>query len=196
MILRTLSGALLGLTLDYLFSGVLKVIWFLIYAPFYAAIGNALYMQLRKSSFKESSLWITSAFFIGAALGHVTFTAYTRRFNYSMSLQSLNPTTLNSSEWPQKLILISDPVTAALVKIPPKGDIPVVIEDTLDYGCVRRSKIVSVAGVDISNDAASSWTWKKDHSYAVQIDPVQLSGPGNEDQNLPWCLLQFYRSAL
>jgi hypothetical protein len=181
---------LLGGALDFVFNGVLKIIWLVIYGPAYA-VACHLYIWLVVRT-RYAAFWRESAiaFLLGALVMHLTFTGQVARDSYPMTLASSDPLTLVSQTWPQKLIVVSKKLSAQIATAAPPG-IVVVIRRINDYGCTRSSVVESVDGVDVENDPEARWTWKRGSGADETARP--RVGPGNEDQGLPWCQIKFYR---
>lgn len=184
----TIACALLGAALDFVFNGVFKIVWIVIYGPAYVVAANVLSKKLSGTKFKGHSRVAVGALLGGAAVMHLAFTGVRRQVVYSMNVASSNPIVLRSDEWPQSLVVSSDKLAKALAGMTSQRGIPVVIERVVDYGCTRSSRTTTVAGVDILNDPDSRWTWKTDpHAVVVPL------GPGYEDDYLLWCRIKFYR---
>lgn len=180
--------AFLGVLLDFIFNGVLKIVWIWIYAPAYLTAATILVARLSKTRHKPVANEAAGLMILGALALHLLFTGAIRQSVYPMDLSLTEPVTFRSDLWPQRLIVLSDQLSKHLTGMPSTKALPVVIERIADYGCTRSSVVVSVAGVDVRVDPDARWTWKTDPLAAASFE-----GPGFEDRGLPWCRIRFYR---
>lgn len=191
--LLAVACALLGALLDFVFNGVFKIVWIVIYGPAYVVAAKGLATQLSqhsKTRFKPLTRVAVGGFLGGAIVLHLASTGHRRQAVYPMLLATADPITLRSEQWPQKLFVSSDKLSKTLAGPNAQQQIPVATERVTDYGCTRTFEVVSVAGVDVRSDPDARWTWKTDPRAAARATPA---GPGYEDQGLPWCRIKFYR---
>lgn len=193
---------LLGALLDFVFNGVFKIIWFVVYAPAYVAACKFVETKLTDTHHEAHSRLAVISLLGGALITHLMFTGYHAQTTYTMKVALFNPITLHSNAWPQKLVVSSDRLSKQLAgsasgSVPEvKPEIQIVISRIVDYGCTRTFTVESVAGIDVHWDPDARWTWKTDPSTTMQSSSSSSSGstgPGNEDQQLPWCWFKFYR---
>ena len=172
-----------GMTADFVCNGVLKIGLLVIYGLFYIAIANALLGKLAETRWKRWRKHAAALFVLGAIAGHLAFAGRQSIRAYEMLVAGDSPLTLRSGDWPQLLIVTSDPVRSALATRSRDAMIPVVTRLTTDYGCIRDAAVSTVAGIDVLHDPKASWVWKTDR----RDPPKPGQGPGTEDSRLPWC---------
>jgi len=181
-----------GALLDFVFNGVFKIIWIVVYGPAYVVAAKLLAYKLGQSRWKEHVKVAVWALLIGAGVGHLIFTGHERGKAYRMDVVSDAPVTLHAPQWSQRLLVSSPKVDKALAALPSRKDVPVTVTFVLNYGCVKHWYVETVAGVDVRGDSDASWTWRTDGR--APADPGLALGPGDEeDRGLPWCKLKFYR---
>jgi hypothetical protein len=181
--------ALLGALLDFVFNGVFKIVWIVIYGPAYVVAAKVLHTQLSRLRPSWPARPAIVSLFAGALACHLLCVGHTRQVAYLMTQVSNAPMTFRAADWPQTLVVTSDKLTQVLGAGAGKDRVPVVLNAVLDYGCYQSLKISTVAGVDVQTDPDASWTWRMENRAPMPTD----IGPGSEDRSLPWCLLKFYR---
>src|ERR1039458_6978478 len=97
----------LGVAFDFIFVGVLKIIWILIYGITYLTIATTIDSQMRHKYHKRLSRVSALCFLLGAFLGHFSFTGWHREDVYLMKLESSDPIVLKATEFPEFLYLTS-----------------------------------------------------------------------------------------
>lgn len=206
--------ALIGIGVDFMFNGILKVVWLAIYGPVYLGIASTLYNSLYKTSFRASAKLGAFAFLGGAAAGHCLWTGHTETRIYPMSRGGMSGSTitLRSPRFSRTLVVTSE----LLRKTLPEGleetrasssssgnssgnGIPVAIQVVQDYGCIRTFKVSTVAGVDVMNDPGSLWVWRSDEATSASspgpgapLNGPLLDGIDEENQRKPWCMIHWY----
>ena len=178
---------LAGAVLDFFVVGVFKLIWFIVYIPFYLVVGKVFFIQISHTKWNEFGLSLYGAILVGALVARLVFVGSHGQISYSMAVTGLSPITLTSKLWPQSLIVSSEPLRLALASRPMGAEVPVQLEYVSDYGCIRNFSVSSVDSVDLLSDRAATWVWKLD----TRVDPGE-KGPGKEDQRFPWCWYHFY----
>lgn len=191
LLLALFAGALL----DFIFNGVFKIVWIVIYGPAYLAAIKVLIAKLANTPLKAFTRPLVGAFLSGALLIHILLTSHASKLVYKMAVVSTDPITLQSADWEQKLILQSDRLSEALRSGLDASPVAVVLARTTNYGCTVKLVIQNVAGIDIIDDPKSRWVWKSSPMPRQNGDePLHSTGgPGSEDQSLPWCRYKFYR---
>jgi len=184
-----LACAISGAVLDFLFNGVLKIVWIIVYGPAYIAACKVLTTQLERLKRPELNRLGVIALMGGALVCHLASVGRRREVTYPMVRISDDPVTLHSSDWPQVLAVSSEPLKQLLANRSKAEEVPVVLQAVMDYGCYRSIKVTTVAGVDVQSDPAASWTWRMENRAPMPTD----IGPGSEDLQLPWCRIKFYR---
>lgn len=183
-----LTCLLLGALLDFIFNGVLKIVWFIVYGPVYLACAEILLTKLMTSHPPRLSRLGAGALLCGAFAAHLGMTGLHRQEVYRMSPVSTDPITFRSDDWPQKLYVSSDGLAKKLLGVKTTEPVPVIVSRVVDYGCTRSFTVVSVDDVDV-RDPGSRWSWKSDPGVATPTHPI---GPGYEDDGLSWCKISFY----
>lgn len=183
------AAAFIGAVFDFLTYGVLKIIWMMIYVPMYFIAGKMLFHGVTRMGRPELARQAVVAMIAGALAAHLVLVGRRGSAVYTMTSVLGTPIILHSSEWPQTLVVASEPLAQNLAGTPTRDNVPVVMEFITDYGCTRSSRVVDVDGVDVDHDPNASWTWKTDKN----IHPSPTSGPGTEDHEFPWCWYKFYR---
>jgi hypothetical protein len=180
------AGVVVGAAVDFIFGGVLKIIWFLIYTPAYFVIAHTISTWLRTTRWAALASKSLIAIFCAALLNHLLWSGYHRDFTYEMVKGSDSPISFRSGEWPQVLFVSGPKLEAALGPRPLQDKVRVTVSAVMDYGCIRSFKLVSIGDFILDPDA--SWAWKTDKNATT---PEQ-NGPGSEDQKRPWCKIKFY----
>ena len=181
----------LGVALDFLFNGVFKIIWILIYGPAYCVAGKVLAAQLAPTRWANLIPSAVVTLLCGALIGHLVLVGRARTLVYSMKLTGNSPIVLGSSDWPQTLVVSSEKLRQGLSQSSSLSSIPVSVTLVTDYGCIRTSGVDTIGGVDVRMDREATWVWKTDpHATNLSV----IAGPGTEDSDLPWCRIKFYRN--
>jgi hypothetical protein len=161
-LLILVSSFLIGVWADFLFNGVLKIVWVLIYGATYFTLAALLYSSLHQKYGDRFGAQAGALFLAGCLMGHLVFVGRRETRTYSMSLiVGDSRIVLRSPELSQTLYVASEGVLKALAKMDTRGGVLVTVQLTKDYGCVWSFKVSTVAGVDVMNDPESSWVWKK-----------------------------------
>jgi hypothetical protein len=186
---------LFGVLSDFLIGGVFKIIWPFIYVPTYFVIAMTMGNYLTRIQFQISSQIAIVTYLSGAAIGHLWFVQHHSYAIYPMEIAAVSttPLVLKSAQFPELLFVSSHKLTEALAaQTPAPQTVPVVVEITTDYLCVRSFIINSVAGIDVKLDADAAWTWRA--NYAGLHNDLH-TGPTmpTDNKRWPWCRYQFYR---
>jgi hypothetical protein len=179
---------LLGFTVDFVFNGVLKIIWVVIYLPCYFALGATLWNWLVENRWSQWAIVGVAGFALGCLGTHFAFNDCHRIQLYHLALVGDSPVALRSKDWPETLFVTSEKLSQILRGWADKNDIPVTALIVTDYGCTKSTRMVAVAGFNIDTDPDTNWVWKDDD----RLQKIK-TGPGSEDRYLPWCRLKFYR---
>ena len=173
----------MGILVDFITGGLLKIIWFAIYATTYLALGMTLgtYLARFSQSYRQQVIF----FLAGTLFGHLMFAGDHHRPNFQMNFESYSPIVLTSPQFSESLFLTSDDFTSKLGRNVKKVD--VLFESLSDYACVKSFEILSVDGIDVRN---TSWTWR---ALALEIR-TNFDSPTTDRSPWPWCWYQFYRS--
>ena len=181
----------LGVAIDFLFNGVFKIVWILIYGPAYCVAGKVLASQMAPTRWANLIPSAVVTLLCGTLIGHLALVGRGRTLAYSMKLTGTSPIVLASSDWPQTLVVSSEKLGQALSQGSPASSIPVSMTLVADYGCTRTSTVDTIGGVDVRTDRQATWVWKTDpHATNLSV----IAGPGTEDLDLPWCRIKFYRN--
>jgi hypothetical protein len=184
------SFAALGVGVDCLINGVLKILWLIIYGPVYLGIAASIYNYLHVSRWRPFAWTMAVAFLSGAALGHLALTGRAQIRVYQMKLVSDAPITLQSPEFSDCLFVTSDRLRNALAQRASQENIPVAIQVIRNYGCIESFKVTSVAGVDVMSDPQAMWVWKPVAEFPAR--GAAHSGMKEENQRLPWCRIRWF----
>jgi hypothetical protein len=187
--LKAFGLVLFGMLVDFLFNGVLKIIWIPVYGTAYLAIAATIYNYGVSHCLQAAAKYLVLFFFAGTLLGHLIFTGITVVRTYSMEVVSASPLQLHSNDFSDNLFLASDAINQALAQNPGKP-VPVDIEVVENYGCIASFKISRVASVDVAHDPNSFWVWKQAGGSA----PTNSASAGMdvENQRKPWCRIHWF----
>ena len=181
---------LLGAVLDFVINGVFKVVWVIIYGPAIVVAAQVLVTRLAKTSFAKWARGAASFLILGVAVTHFLLTGYHRQIAYPMFVASSDPLIFRSTSWPQELIVLSSKLAQKISQHRDQKEVVVLTSRIVDYGCTRSFVVEAVDGVSFKGDSEVRWTWKMDPKIASSS---QMRGAGYEDEDLPWCRIQFYR---
>ncbi len=81
-----LGSVALGIVADFFVNGVLKILWFPIYAPVYIGVALGVYNYVLRIRGKELPVFASLSFLSGAALCHVIATGRTDIRVYPMKM--------------------------------------------------------------------------------------------------------------
>jgi hypothetical protein len=179
-----------GVLTDFIFNGLLKIVWIAIYGSVYLTIASGLYSYLHERFGTLFALRAGSAFLAGCLIAHLLFAGHREMRVYSMSLISDSGIILQSPELSQTLYISSDQVLKVLGKLDMKAVIPVSIQVTKDYGCIFSFKVATVAGIDVMNDSGSNWVWRQDGSRTAPVGG--FSGLNEENARRFWCTIAWF----
>jgi hypothetical protein len=189
------AAVLGGVFTDFLFVGVLKIVWVAIYGTVYLTCASTLYTFLSKSRFKKITLSSSLGFFATAFIFHFSVEGVQSNRTYLMDLDSYPPPALHSPKFAQLLIVESDRLQSLLPEKNLTKEIPVSFAIIKDYGCIRSFKVKTVAGIDVMDDVRASWTLKAEKGYlftsTAPPDP-RFDGMAEENMRLPWCHFKWY----
>jgi hypothetical protein len=171
---------------DFTCNGVFKIIWFLVYAPAYVVCAVCIHTYLTHKDRLHYARAVIASFFGGILIGHFFFMGRHTSETISMKTVSVSPLVFRAEPWTEELYVSSAKIQQKNLK--PDDSVSVELIYTIDFGCIRFFKIVSVGGINILTDPDSTWTWKTPHGLGA----VKTSGPKDEDQSLPWCRFRFY----
>jgi hypothetical protein len=188
----------LGFCVDFILNGVLKVIWFPIYATVYFGLAVSFYNYFHKSRLRPWATGASCLFLTGTALGHLFWTGRAELRTYSMSIVSQSPFELRAPEFSDTLFVMSDKLLAKLGDQTALGSppVPVTIEVIKDYGCIRSFKVARVAGVDVMKDPGANWVWRPADRQTTEERAasahVLKAGIEEENQRLLWCRIKWF----
>jgi hypothetical protein len=185
---------LLGCLADFIFNGVFKIIWAAVYGPCYLVLAIFVGGGLDKTRFVEISRKAAVVFLVGSAFAHFLLSERHTILSFPMDVLNVEadqPVRLASKDWPQELVVQSPGLQTALVQGASKTAMPVTVEVTKTYGCVRSFRVSTVGGVDVKNDIKSSWTWRTN----VDSHAPEAAFPEYVDRKWFWCQIQFYRDS-
>jgi len=182
-----LSGALT----DFLFVGILKIIWIWIYGAAYLALAMTLESKLRsRELWKNHTRWPVTAFLLGCLISHLFFVNHTREEVFPMQVESREPLVLKTGEFPELLYVTSQKLQKNLTESPNKKETMMVAESVNDYYCMKSFSIKSIEGVEIKNDKSSTWTLRF-NKVGIFTNKIL---PSMDDSSWPWCKISFYKS--
>ncbi len=176
-----------GALFDFLVYGVAKIIWAVVYVPLYVVVASILHTQLTRSAHARHFKMAFVGFVAGALVARVALVHRHRQATYVMAAGGSQPFTLHSEDWPRTLLVTSEALAKDLSAKPAGRALSVVVDVVSDYGCISSFQVRTIDGVNVENDPSATWTWRDPSVGAT-------SGPGLEDQELPWCRIQLYRS--
>lgn len=171
-----------GAVFDFFLNGILRIGTAWVYVPADLAMTFTISDWLRRGRYEQLFASGALVFFAGALAGHFAFVDRATTVTYPMHVIATSPITLGSDDYPQTLVVMSDKLPAALTGHADRELLPVMVNLTTDYGCVRNSAVATVAGIDVLVDKNATWTWKLDKKARATEE-----GPGNEDRHLIWC---------
>jgi hypothetical protein len=179
-----------GVCMDFVFNGILKIVWVIIYGLSYVTIGTTLNSYLVQTRFAKHTRLAMSALLLGALAGHLMLTGHQDVRRYSMILSPSPfqnaPLAMKAKELTETLYVSSDKLQEKFTqRSSPRAQesIPVTVRVTTHYGCIQLIQVDEIDGVTINSDPAASWTWKIDRNTNV-FDSVPL---GWGDENYFWC---------
>jgi hypothetical protein len=179
-----------GIFMDFVFNGLLKIVWLIIYGLCYVTIGTTINSYLVETRFAKHTRLAMFALLLGALVGHLTLTGHQDLRKYSMirspSPFQNAPLAMKAKELTETLYVSSDKLQEKLSQhsSPTAQEaIPVTVRVTTQYGCIQLIQVDEIDGVAINSDPAASWTWKIDRNTNV-FDSVHL---GWGDENYFWC---------
>jgi hypothetical protein len=181
----------LGAFTDFVFNGILKIVWIAIYGLCYVTIGTTLNAYLAKTRFFKNTRLSMTALLLGALAGHLAMAGHQFPRNYSMRLVS-NPfenasIALKAEELTETLYISSEKLQQKLSQkssAASQEPIPVTVRVTFQYGCIQKIVVDRVDGIAINSDPAASWTWKIDRDAPTAAEPLNL---GWGDEKYFWC---------
>jgi len=183
-----------GVFMDFVFNGILKIVWFIIYGLSYVTIGTTINSYLVETRFAKHTRLAMATLLLGALAGHLTLTGHQDVRKYSMTLSPSPfqnaPLAMKAKELTETLYVSSDKLQEKLQEKlaqhsspTAQEPIPVTVRVTTHYGCIQLIQVDEIDGVAINSDPAASWTWKIDRNTNV-LDSVHL---GWGDENYFWC---------
>jgi hypothetical protein len=183
-----------GVFMDFVFNGLLKIVWLIIYGLSYVTIGTTLNSYLVETRFVKHTRLAMSTLLLGALAGHLTLAGHqdVRRFSMILSPSPFQnaPLAMKAKELAETLYVSSDKLQEkfqeklSLHSSPtPQEAVPVTVRVTTHYGCIQLIQVDEIDGVAINSDPAASWTWKIDRNTNVS-DSVHL---GWGDEYYFWC---------
>lgn len=189
-IIILIASVLLGVLTDFLFNGVLKIVWIAIYGATYLTLAAALYSRLHIQFGDRFGARAGMLYLVGCLFSHLVFVGHHETRTYSMSLMSDSRIILESPELSQNLYVTSDHVLQALGKLVAHQTVPITVQVTKDYGCIWAFKIATVAGVDVMEDSAASWVWRPAESKSVPSGG--FDGLNDENSRRFWCEIKWF----
>jgi hypothetical protein len=180
----------LGVLTDFIFNGVLKIVWIAIYGSVYLTLSGGIYTYLLTSQWKQYAVKSGIAVLLGSIVSHLLFTGQVEIRHYDMRLTSEAQLVLQAPELSQTLYVASENAVKALGKFEKNVSVPVTVQVVKDYGCILSFKVITVAGVDVMGDAQSSWVWKQVDSRSPP--PGGFSGLNEENSRRPWCTIKWF----
>lgn len=177
-----------GVFLDFLFVGVLKLIWPAIYGAIYIGICAWLFHEASIRKWRPHALKMIGILMCGVVFAHLLARRSEIR-TYPMNWVG-DPGTieLQSPEFSDTLFVTSDAVQNTLSKLNVHTGIPLVIQVVKNYGCIESFKASSIAGVDVMNDPKAIWVWKSAPGATV----AGQAGMKEENSRLFWCQIQWF----
>jgi hypothetical protein len=180
--------AVMGIMLDFLMNGVLKVVWIAITGPTYVVAASTLATALKRSRWSAYTSRGVVGLLVGTILGHLIFQNHGEVRTYPMSRvpSSLSQAVaFRSDDFPETLFVTSPKLQRELDRRSNDSSVPVSVTIQKDYGCIRSFRVSTVAGVDVLTDTDATWTWKIDKNNPGK--PFTGVDPHDEDQALIWC---------
>lgn len=190
VILACLALALFGLLIDFLFSGVLKIIWLVVYGPVYLGLATAIHNYALGNRWRSVANFMAAAFLLGAAIGHFAFAEKPEIRVYFMSMVNDSPMEFQSTDFSDSLFVSSEPIKAKLSRNSSVQNIPVAIQVVKNYACIESFKVSSIAGVDVMHDKNAYWVWKP--VGGTKAISANYFGKEAENQRLLWCRLRWF----
>jgi hypothetical protein len=172
----------LGILLDFITNGVLKITWTGVFCIIYFALAVNLYNYFQHGDLHRYSIPLAFTLVVGATLGHLFFTQKPHLQNFEMTRVSDSPLTLQSPDFSDRLIIVSEKLQAALASKGEPQKVSVSIQVVKGYGCIESFKVDSIEGVDLASDTASQWVWKSvPGALAPRLNPYRY-----------WCWIRWY----
>jgi hypothetical protein len=184
------ASFLAGVAIDFLFNGVLKIVWIAIYSATYVTVSAILYSYLHERLGDLFAAKAAAVFLMGCLASHLLFTGQHETRTYLMKLKSDPRIILQAPELSQSLFVAGDRVSTVMSKLDSNQSVPVTIDVVKYYGCIFSFKVMTVAGVDVMNDPESSWVWKQIDSHPEPAGG--FSGLNEENARRPWCTIKWF----
>jgi hypothetical protein len=190
LIFILVASFLAGVATDFLFNGVLKIVWIAIYSATYVTVAAIHYSYLNERLGNLFAAKAATLFLLGCLVSHLLFTGQHETRTYLMKLKNDPRIILQSPELSQALFVASDRVSMVMSKLDSNESVPVTVEVIKYYGCIFSFKVVTVAGVDVMNDPDSSWVWKQLESRPAP--PSGFAGLAEENARRLWCTIKWF----
>jgi hypothetical protein len=184
------ASFLAGVAIDFIFNGVLKIVWVAIYSATYLTAAAIHYSYFNERLGNLFAAKAATVFLLGCFASHLWFTGQHETRTYLMKLKNDPRIILQSPELSQSLFIASDRVSTVTSKLDANDSVPVTVDVVKYYGCIFSFKVVTVAGVDVMNDPESSWVWKQLESRPAPSGG--FSGLNEENARRLWCTIKWF----